>query len=317
MSTPGGNQAGSSTPGGAARDAAAHSAMARERDLPGLLRQVEPLAARKFVIAIRRLANDLTYGLDGSRFLGSGIDYVQSRLYQDGDPIKSIDWRVTARSTKVHVKQYEAQRRIPAWFLVDTSASMVVSSTPRSKYELALHCAGGLALACLDRTSPVGVIGCGVRDVRVPPSLAKDQVLQWLLRLRRYDYGERTQLVRRIAELRPTLTARSIVVVCSDLHEPGAVHAVALLAQQHEVAVLQFQDPAELAVPGSGWMRAQDAESGRGFVSSGRKALLDQAAIEHELRRGGVDHLLIRTDQPFVHRLRHFFRNRGLGRGAR
>ncbi|MCU0862154.1 MAG: DUF58 domain-containing protein [Planctomycetes bacterium] len=296
---------------------AERAARGRSDDLPGLLAHVEPLAARKFVIAIRRLANDLTYGLDGSRFLGSGIDYVQSRLYQHGDSVKSIDWRVTARSTKVHVKEYEAQRRIPAWFLIDTSASMVVSSTARSKYELALHCAGGLALACLDRTSPVGVIGCGEREVRVPPSLAKDQVLQWLLALRRHAFDDRTALVRRIAELRPTLTARSIVVVCSDLHEPGAVHAVALLAQQHEVAVLQFQDPAELALPGSGFVRAQEAESGRAFVNHGRRRLLDQATIEAELRRGGVDHLLIRTDQPFVHRLRHFFRARGLGRGAR
>jgi uncharacterized protein (DUF58 family) len=217
----------------------------------------------------------------------------------------------------VHVKEYEAQRRIPAWFLIDTSASMVVSSTARSKYELALHCAGGLALACLDRTSPVGVIGCGTREVRVPPSLAKTQVLQWLLRLRRYDYGEPTQLVRRIAELRPTLGSRSIVVVCSDLHEPGAAHAVALLAQQHEVAVLQFQDPAELMLPGGAFLRAQEAESGRGFVARGNKPLLDQARIEAELRRGGVGHLRIRTDQPFVHRLRHFFRSRGIGPGAR
>ena len=41
------------------------------------------------------------------------------------------------------------------------------------------------------------------------------------------------------------------------------------------------------------------------------------APIEAELRKGGVDHLLIRTDQPFVHRLRHFFRSRGLSKGAR
>ena len=289
-----------------------------ESDLPGLLAKVEPLSARKFVIAIRRLADDLTYGLDGSRFLGSGIDYVQSRAYLPGDPIKSIDWRVTARSGKVHVKEYEAPRRIPAWFVVDTSASMVVSSTARSKYELALHTAGGLALACLDRTSPVGVIGAGSRDVRVEPSLAKDQVLQWLLRLRRHSFDEPTQLVRRLAELRPTLTSRALVVVCSDMHEEGAAHAVALLAQRHEVAVLQFQDPAEVTMRGSGFLRAQEAESGRRFVTHGRKVPLDQARIEAQLRQGGVEHLLIRTDQPFVHRLRHFFRARGLtGRGAR
>ncbi|MCC7062526.1 MAG: DUF58 domain-containing protein [Planctomycetes bacterium] len=289
----------------------------RDRDLPGLLRKVEPLAARKFVIAIRRLANDLTYGLDGSRFLGSGIDYVQSRMYVPGDPVKSIDWRVTARSGKVHVKEYEAPRRIPAWILLDTSASMVVSSVRTSKYELALHVAGGLALACLDRTSPVGVMGAGARDVRVEPSLAKDLVLQWMLRLRRHSFNEPTVLARRVAELRPTLKSRSLVIVCSDLHEPEAVHAVALLAQQHEVAVLQFQDPSEVTLRGSGFLRAQEAESGRRFMTHGRLPLLDQAKIEAELRKGGVDHLLIRTDQPFVHRLRHFFRSRGLSKGAR
>jgi uncharacterized protein (DUF58 family) len=289
----------------------------REQDLPGLLQHVEPLAARQFVIAVRRLADDLSYGLDGSRFLGSGIDYVQSRLYQPGDPVKSIDWRVTARSAKVHVKEYEAQRRIAAWILIDTSASMIVSSVARSKYELALHVAGGLALACLDRTSPVGVLGCGSRDVRVEPSLAKDQVLQWLLRLRRHAFDESTHITRRLQQLRPTLPSRSIVIVCSDLHEEGAVHALALLAQQHEVAVVQFQDPAEVHLRGRGFVRGQEAETGRAFVTRGAP-LLDPARVEQELRRGGVDHMLVRTDQPFVHRLRQFFRARGLsGRGAR
>jgi uncharacterized protein (DUF58 family) len=293
------------------------SAPSSERDLPGQLGPVEPLPARKFVIGVRRLADDLVYGLDGSRFLGSGIDYVQSRLYQAGDSVKSIDWRVTARSAKYHVKEYEAPRRIAAWILIDTSASMVVSSMARSKYELALHVGGGLALACLDRTSPVGVLGCGSRDVRVEPSLAKDQVLQWLLRLRRHAFDESTQITRRLRELRPTLGSRALIIVCSDLHEPGAVHALSLLAQQHEVAVVQFQDPAEVMLGGAGFLRAQEAESGRAFVARGRRPLVDQIALENELRRGGVDHLRIRTDEPFVHRLRQFFRARGMNRGAR
>lgn len=289
----------------------------REAALPGMLPSIEPSAARKFVIAIKRLADDLTYGLDGSRFLGSGIDYVQSRQYLDGDPVKSIDWRVTARTGKYHIKEYEAQRRFPAWFLIDTSASMVVSSLVKSKYEVALHVAGGLALACLDRTSPVGVLGCGTRDVHIKPSLAKDQVMQWLLRLRRHAFDEPTQMTRRIRELRPTLTARSIIVILSDLHEPGAVHSAALLAQQHEVAVIQLQDPAELMIPGGGFFRAKEAESGRDFVARGRRNMMSQDQIENELRRGGVDHLLVRTDQPYLHRLRHFFRSRAISGGAR
>lgn len=299
------------------RDKAGLSIREREAALPGMLSSIEPSAARKFVIAIKQLADDLTYGLDGSRFLGSGIDYVQSRQYLDGDPVKSMDWRVTARTGKYHIKEYEAPRRFPAWFLIDTSASMVVSSLARSKYEIALNVAGGLALACLDRTSPVGVLGCGTRDVHVKPSLAKDEVMQWLLRLRRHAFNESTELVRRIRELRPTLASRSIIMIISDLHEPGAVHSAALLAQQHEVAVIQMQDPAELLMPGGGFVRAKEAESGRDFVARSKRTMINQEKIENDLRRGGVDHLLIRTDQPYLHRLRHFFRSRGISRGGR
>lgn len=289
----------------------------REAGLPGLLPEIEPAAARKFVIAIRRLADDLSYGLDGSRFLGSGIDYVQSRQYLPGDPVKAMDWRVTARTNKHHIKEYEAQRRIPAWFLIDTSASMVVSSTQRSKYEVALQVAGGLALACLDRTSPVGVLGCGARDVHVQPSLAKDQVMQWLLRLRRHAFDEETMMTRRIRELRPTLQSRSIIVIVSDLHEEGAAHSAALLAQEHEVAVIQVQDPAEVSLPAGGFLRAQEAESGRTFTARSRQQLVDQLRIAGDLRKGGVDHLVLRTDEPYLHKLRHFFRSRGVSGGGR
>ena len=41
-------------------------------------------------IAVRRLADDLRYGLDASRFVGSGIDYVQSRPFVEGDPVRHV-----------------------------------------------------------------------------------------------------------------------------------------------------------------------------------------------------------------------------------
>ena len=48
----------------------------------------DPIDSRQFIIAIKKLADDIGYGSDRSTFLGSGIEYVQSRAYQIGDPIK-------------------------------------------------------------------------------------------------------------------------------------------------------------------------------------------------------------------------------------
>lgn len=282
----------------------------------GFLERLDTLNARQFQIAIRRVADDLSYGTDRSRFLGSGVEYVQSRPYQYGDPVKAIDWRVTARTAKVHIKEYEAPKRVPCWILVDTSASMTLSSTGRSKYELALHIAGGLAFACLDRVSPVGVIGVGDREIRQPLSLSKDRVMQWLLRLRRFRYDEGTTLGRRVGELRPSLGSRALLIVLSDLQDADGVAALKLLGQEHDCVVLQLQDPAEVLLRGMGFVRAQEAETGREFVTKGRRPWLDQDLLTASLRRAGVDHLLIRTDRSFAHGLRHFFRARGLAGGG-
>jgi uncharacterized protein (DUF58 family) len=284
----------------------------------GFLDTVDPLETRQFVLAVKRLADSFSYGADHSPFIGSGIEYVQSRPYLPGDPIRSIDWRVTARTGKIFVKEYEAPKRLPCYLLLDTSASMTVSSTRRSKYAVGLHLAGGLAFACLARVSPVGVIGIGSRNFRIEPSLSSAQVLQWLHRLRRFRYDEQTNIGRRVAEIAPTLTNRAVVIVLSDLHDPSALPALKLLAQKHDCAVLQLQDPAEIGLRGSGLLRASEAETGRAFVTVGRRRWVEPDRAAAELKRAGIDHLLITIDRPFLQKVRNFLKGRNLlGRGAR
>ncbi|MDY3559565.1 DUF58 domain-containing protein [Gemmata sp. JC673] len=276
------------------------------------------LDARQFQIAVRKLADSLGYGTDRSPYLGSGTEYVQSRLYQPGDPVRSIDWRITARTGRAFVKEYETPKRMPCYLVVDTSASMAVSSIRRSKYEVAVHLAGGLALASLDRASPVGLVGGGGRDLQIAPSLAPDKVWVWLHQLRKVRYDEPTAVGRRLRELAPRLNERALLVVLSDFHDPEAVPALRLLGQRHECVALHLTDPAEVGLRGTGLVRAREAETGRRLVSHGRRVWSDPASVATELRRAGVDHLSVPTDQPFVAEVRQFFATRGrLGRGAR
>jgi uncharacterized protein (DUF58 family) len=284
----------------------------------GYVAELPTLDARRFAVAVRKLADSLAYGGDRSPFLGSGVEYVQSRPYVMGDSVRAIDWRVTARTRRFFVKEYEATRCLPAIFLLDTSASMAVGSVRPSKYETALFVAGGLALACLDRMSPVGLVTVGDRALRVRPSLSTTRVLEWLTRLRTYRFDEGTQLGRRIRELAPGLAERTLFFVLSDLHDPDAVAQLRLLSAMHDVVVLEISDPAEDGLAGAGILRVREAETGREAFFRGRDLATNLAEARAALKRAGIDHLRIRTDRPFVFALRRLLAARGAAaRGTR
>lgn len=270
----------------------------------------DPLDARQFELAVRRLANALGYGQESSPFLGAGIEYVQSRLYQPGDPVKFIDWRVTGRTGRFHVKEYEAPRQMPVYLLVDTSASMCITSQHLSKYAWAVQLAGGLALAALDHMNPVGLLGVGERDLHQTPTLARNAVMQWMHQLRHYHFVEGTTLGRRVRELIPRVEQRCLFIVLSDLHDPDAIPAIKLMAQDHDCMVLHLEDPAERGQTGGGIFRAVEAETGRAFVAHGRSRWF-AADATHALSRAGVDYLHLQTDRPILPRLRHFMKSRG------
>lgn len=278
---------------------------------------LEPVDARQFEVAVKHLANSLSFGQEESVFHGSGLEYAQSRLYVAGDPVKAIDWKVSARVGKLFIKEYQEPKQMPLYLLLDTSASMCVTSQPMSKYAWAVQIATGIALAAQANVTPVGLLGCGARELHVRPTLSRNVVMEWSHQLRHHDFLEDTSLAARAREVAPSLKRRTMVIVLSDLHDPEAFPALQVLAQEHDIIVLHLQDPAETGVRGAGLFRGVEAESGRAFVGHGRRAWVDAEGWKSELTRFGIDYLHLPTDEPILGKLRHFLGRRGFGSKVR
>lgn len=270
------------------------------------------LDARQFDLAMKILADSLSYGSDSSPFLGSGMEYAQSRIYQPGDPVKLIDWRVTGRTGRVHVKEYEAPKRLPIYIILDTSASMCVGSTKLTKYAWAVHLATGVSLAAQRRMSPVAFIGCGERELNVDLTLSRNVVLETAHKLRHYRVTEETNLGASLRKLAPNLRNKSVVMILSDFHDPDAVPAMKRLAQEHDCVALQLIDPAERGKFGAGIFRAREAETGHHFVGHGGSTWFDIQKVRQQIIHGGIDHLLLPLDEPFLPKMKFFLKQRNL-----
>ena len=280
--------------------------------------QPPALDDRQFELAVRKLADALQYGADASPFLGGGVDYAQSRPYQSGDAVRSMDWRVTARSGKPFVKQYEAPKQMATWLAVDDSGSMGVSSLRRggvSKWRWACLLAGALGLAALRRSSPVGLLLAG--GDRHPPSLSRGRLYGWLHGFRRREPVGAASLGEMLRRATPTMTSRANLIVLSDLHDPALLAALKLAAEPHDVTVLRLRDPAEDAVRGGGVFRGTEAETGASFVATGRTRFNAGEAAEALLTRAGIDRLTLDTDGQWLAGLREFLRRRGATGGRR
>ncbi|TWU45712.1 hypothetical protein Q31b_08880 [Novipirellula aureliae] len=272
------------------------------------------LSRANFELVVRRIADDIAFGTDDSLFVGSGLEYAQSRPYEPGDPVRQIDWKLSARMPVAYIKQHETLKRVAIYLIVDTSGSMSVSSTSLSKHALAVWAAAAIGLVAVRRLSPVCVLSAGARHGRSQqdrsPSLSPDKLWRDLEPLRAHDIHESTELGERLNALSAQLSRRSLLFVFSDLHDPDAIFALRQLGHQHDVVVLHLEDPAERGGLDGGYFRGGEAESGQGFLGDGRQRWRQDCTIERDLAGADVSYLKLLTNRPMISPLRQFLSTR-------
>jgi uncharacterized protein (DUF58 family) len=291
-----------------------------EADPERLLRRVE-------WTVLRRL-DGVLQGDYRTLFRGFGLDLADLREYQAHDDVRHMDWNVTARLQVPYVREFQEDREVAAWFLLDLSGSIDFGSRPQRKRMLSAEFVALLSRVLIRYGNRVGaaLLADGAHE-GVPARCSRRHLLHILERMRvvgrraerpravggKKQRGAETGRVTDLADLLtlalPLMQRRSVVFVVSDfISAPGWGRALAQLAQRHEVVAVRLFDPMERAMPDLGMVLMQDAETGeqiwvdthdKGFRRRyARMAEEREELLRTQLADAGVDCLELSTERP-------------------
>jgi len=269
---------------------------------------------------IRRL-DGLLHGDYRTLFRGFGLDLADLREYQYHDDVRHIDWNVTARLQTPYVREYNEDREVTAWFLLDLSPSVDFGSHEVKKRSLALEFVTVLAALLTRHGNRVGALFYGDSlDTVIPARSGRKQVLHMLHRM--LSRPERTQsaatnLEDFLKSAFQVMQRRSLVFVVSDfISTPGWAQPLAHIARRHEVIAVRLYDPLEMELPDLGLLVVQDSETGEQlFVDTHDRGFRKRFASAAERRetdlraafsQAGVDVLELTTDGELIDGIMRF-----------
>jgi uncharacterized protein (DUF58 family) len=260
-----------------------------------------------------------------SRFRGRGMDYQESRAYSDGDDVRSMDWRITARTGVAHTKVYQEERERPVVFGVGLEPGMFFASRGVLKSVVAARATALLAWAAAGQGDRVGALLFNGDHCDLAPRGGRHGVLQLIQQLVAHsdprrgiaavpgDGGLGAALVR----LRRVARPGSLVVLIGDFYglDEFCDRQLQWLRQHNDVVALQIVDPLEVEAP-------QAARYG--VLAAGRSGILDlrpaatrrtyqayfdahHAQVAATMRRHAIGLLRLTTDADTVAALRLHF----------
>ncbi len=276
---------------------------------------------RRLQVRARRRVQGLFAGNSLSAFKGRGIEFAEVREYEPGDDVRTIDWNVSARTGRTHIKRFIEERELTVLLACDVSASSGFASEGRLKRRVAAEVGTTLALAATRHNDRVGAVLFTDRVERfIPPRKGQRHVLRLSSDLLGFEpLGRATNLRAAIEFVGRVQRRRALVFVVSDFL--GEVRDVDLrmLAGRHEVIAVRVLDRREREIPPIGLVRVRDPETGRerlaDFTASGARAYAlaraeADARVAASLSRSGIDRLDVGTETDLAPALMRFFRAR-------
>ena len=282
---------------------------------------------RRVEIKTRGLSDEIFAGKYHTAFRGRGMSFAEVREYRVGDDVRDIDWNVTARSDRAHVKVYEEERELTMMLLVDISPSRMFGSKELTKKNMITEVAATLAFSAAKNNDKVGCILFSDRVEKfIPPKKGRSHILMIIRELVGYEpTGTATNISEALRYLVGVNKKRATTFLLSDFvdseHDLQRMEdALKIASSKHDIMAIRVFDQRDRELPDVGVVEVRDAETGeRSWLDTSSRRVREfwqeefdscREAMNTMLRQHRVDVAEVRTDGDFVVELLKMFKQR-------
>ncbi|BDD03482.1 DUF58 domain-containing protein [Aureibacter tunicatorum] len=277
---------------------------------------------RNYEIKIRKAIKSHMQGDFHSIFRGSGIEFDDVRVYQYGDDVRAIDWKVSAKGVGTYVKTYKEDKEQNVMFLIDVSASQDIGKKGSKKMDIAKEICGVLTLSATKENSSTGLICYSdQKELYIKPNKGMRHAYESITKLHHLQPKSRkTNLNDAIKFTLNFLKRRSIVILISDFIDEDYQHQLKGLAGSHDLVVIHITDTTEANLPKLGIIPLFDKESQSTiWVNTSSNEFREKVYgkfskghndLQELCLRNQADYLKVITNQEYVSRLIKLFKIR-------
>ena len=216
-----------------------------------------------------------------SSFKGRGMEFDESRIYLPGDDIRSMDWKVTARTGEAHTKVFREERERPVLLWLDLNPSMFFATRGAFKSVVATKAAALLAWSATANNDRLGaLVFSGNNHLEIRPKRGKSGALDFIRRTCNHPAwknGHTTTQVRDMAlslsRLRKVAKPGSLLFLLSDFREIDAQAKSHLtnISKHNDIVLINIYDPIETMLPSSGSYKVSDGINETPLYASNKK----------------------------------------------
>ncbi len=276
---------------------------------------------RELEIKTKGLVDGMMTGSYKSKIRGRGIEFSEVREYVIGDDVRHIDWNVTARTNKLHVKEFVEERDLRVYVIFDNSSSNEFGFN-KSKKSIGHEVAASIIFSAMKNNDSVGLgIFTDMLEQFIPARKGRRHSLTLLRALLSHKIkSKKTDIESSLLQLHHILGQHSVIFIISDYISPSFLRPLKFLKNRHDVILINLSDIRESELPDIGYTVLEDIESGEQLLVNTSDANFREAFTKNSLERSQktknditkikVEMVNVSEQLPFDKALRQFFDQR-------